>query len=325
MKWWMKQKNKMDNITNDSISKKLLFFDGLVVGLIVLMIFFISTRPKDNQDNLANAIQAEKAFIDPFKDMVIQAKSAYVYDVTRQKVLFEKNSAQQLPLASITKLMMALTASDMLTKDSKIVIRKEFLQEEGDSGLFANETWRLKDLLDFSLVVSSNDGARSVASVIGALNLRTDDYNLGRKEFISLMNQKALSLGLKNTYFINESGLDIDNFSGGYGTASDVSKLMEYLITSKPDLVEATRYETLSVDSQSKTHKIKNTNTDIEHIPGLIASKTGYTEHAGGNLVVAFDSSISRPIIVVVLGSTQSGRFADINSLVKASLAYVKE
>ena len=239
--------------------------------------------------------------------------------------LFKKNEFVQLPLASLTKLMMSLTATDLLPRDSHITIKKEFLQEEGDTGLLAGESWRLKDLLDFSLLVSSNDGARSIASVVGAFDLKSQDYDLGRKDFITKMNETAGKLGLKQTYFVNESGLDIGNVSGGYGSSIDVARLMQYILTNHPEILEATKYPNLTIDSLNKKHIAKNTNTNIGEIPGLIASKTGYTELAGGNLAVAFDASIGRPIIVVVLGSTEAGRFADVSNLVKASLDYIRE
>lgn len=315
----------MDNNEQESISKKLLIFDGLIVGLIVLVIFAIYMEViRPSKDQTANAIQTTIKN-NSFESISIIAKSVYVFDVAQNKVIFEKDSNTQLPLASLTKLMMALTASDLLPKDSKITIKKEFLGEEGDSGLLVNESWELKDLLDFSLVVSSNDGARSIASVIGAFNLKTNDYDLGRKEFISMMNRKSSEIGLSQTYFINESGLDIDSFSGGYGTANDVSKLIQHMISNKPDLLEATKYQSISIDSLDKTHIANNTNKEINEIPGLIASKTGYTNQAGGNLVVAFDASIGRPIIVVVMGSTQEGRFSDIKTLVDASLEYIRQ
>ena len=75
--------------------------------------------------------------------------------------------------------------------------------------------------MDFSLVSSSNDGARSIASVVGAFDLKNQDYNLGRKNFITKMNTVAQGLGLKQTYFINEDGLDVGDSSGGYGSAID--------------------------------------------------------------------------------------------------------
>ncbi|MFI5205966.1 MAG: hypothetical protein ACHQVK_03420 [Candidatus Paceibacterales bacterium] len=144
-------------------------------------------------------------------------------------------------------------------------------------------------------------------------------------DFIKQMNAEAQRIGLKETYFINESGLDEGSVSGGYGSAIDVSKMMQYILANKPEIVEDTKYPSVDIKSLNATHTAKNTNTDIGAIPGLLASKTGYTTLAGGNLVVAFDASIGRPIIVVVLGSTESGRFEDVSNLVKASLAYITE
>jgi serine-type D-Ala-D-Ala carboxypeptidase (penicillin-binding protein 5/6) len=295
------------------ISKALLVLNAVIILAVVFMFFLIYSvvnKPPAKIVSLIASPVASKAF----DNVNLIGKSAYVFDVANHKVIYKKNEFVQLPLASITKLMTALTALELLPKDSHITIKKEFLQEEGDTGL-----------LDFSLLVSSNDGARSVASVIGAFDLKTTDYDLGRKDFIAQMNTEAERIGLKETYFINESGLDEGNISGGYGSAIDVAKLMQYILTNKPEIVEDTKYPSVDIKSLSKIHTAKNTNTDIGAIPGLLASKTGYTELAGGNLVVAFDASIGKPIIIVVLGSTESGRFQDVSSLVKASLAYVSE
>lgn len=308
----------------EPISKKLLVLNALLVIAIVFMVFLIYgllNKPVVKEEVVYNE-QISSALFDSIE---LEAKSVYVFDIVKNEVIFKKNEFVQLPLASITKLMTALTAVELIPENSRITIRKEFLAEEGDSGLLAGESWRLKDLLDFSLTVSSNDGARSVASVIGALNLNTEDYDLGRKDFISKMNENAEKLGLKQTYFINESGLDNGAVSGGYGSAIDVSKLMEYLIKNHTEIVEATKYQKIEVDSLDKTHTAVNTNFDVNQIPGLIASKTGYTNMAGGNLVIAFDASIGRPIVVVVLGSSIDGRFTDVSKLVEASRIYVSQ
>jgi len=307
-----------------TISKKLLALNAVLVVLIISMVFVI-------YDSLNKPIKKEtvtydeKASFRVFDGISLEAKSAYVFDIVKNEVIFKKNEFAQLPLASITKLMTALTATELIPKNSRITIRKEFLQEEGDTGLLDGESWKLQDLLDFSLLVSSNDGVRSVASVIGAMNLQTDDYNLGRKDFISKMNAKAQELGLQQTYFINESGLDDGVLSGGYGSAIDVSKLMQYILENHPEILEATKYQTINISSLDKVHTAKNTNIDVNQIPGLLASKTGYTNMAGGNLVIAFDSSIGRPVVVVVLGSTMDGRFQDVSKLIKASLTYIGE
>jgi D-alanyl-D-alanine carboxypeptidase len=314
----------MDSGEKKKISISLLILNTIFVVSIIAMIFVIyDSSKKSTERNVVVANQV--AVTHAFDNVNLEAKAVYIYDVINNKIIFKKNETAQLPLASLTKLMTALTASDLLPENSKITIKKEFLSEEGDNGLLANESWILKDLLDFSLVVSSNDGARSIASVIGATLTQNNDYNMGRKDFISKMNDKARELGLTETYFINESGLDEGSTSGGYGSAKNVEKLMQYILTNKPDLLEATKYSVLTVDSLSKEHKAINTNIVIDQIPGLIASKTGYTDLAGGNLAITFDASIGRPIVIVVLGSSEKGRFSDINQLVKASLDYIRE
>jgi len=69
-------------------------------------------------------------------------------------------------------------------------------------------------------------------------------------------------------------------------------------------------------------HNAKNTNDSAESIPGLIGSKTGFTDLAGGNLVVAFEIEPGHVIVISVLGSDKEGRFQDVNKLYKATLNY---
>lgn len=313
----------MDNKT-EKIPAWLLALNGVLIFTVIALIFMIQNVI--SLKNLTQAIKNEgpKMAVENslFRDLNISAKSALVFDVADQKILFQKNSDIQLPLASLTKLMTALVATNLVPKNSQVTIRKEFLTAEGDSGLFPGENWKLSDLLDFSLVTSSNDGARSVASVVGA-TLNNTDYNLGRQDFIKQMNLEAEKIGLKQTYFVNETGLDESaSQSGAYGSADDVAKLLEYMLTNKPEILEMTRYADANISSSSKTHDAESTNEVISKIPGLLASKTGYTALAGGNLAVAFDASIGHPVIVVVLGSTAEGRFADVINLVETSMKY---
>lgn len=312
--------------TEEKIPVKLLVLNFLLVLFIIWMVFVIQTKINNkNEQNVANILSTEMAKSKAFEGLDLNAKSAYVYDVYNDKVLFKKNEFTQFPLASITKVMTALVAVENSDLNRRVVIERDFLQEVGDNGLLLGEVWKLKDLLDFSLVVSSNDGARAISSTVGAGILGVESMNAGRREFIRKMNLKAQELGMKQTYFINESGLDADNISGAYGSAIDVATLMQYTMKKFPGLLEMTKSPTLTISSENKEHNVSNTNTDIGVIPGLLASKTGYTEIAGGNLVIAFDTSIGRPIIVVVLGSTREERFNDVSKLVKASLAYITE
>lgn len=244
-----------------------------------------------------------------FNDDKITAHAVMVYDLKRGEVLYEKNAHSQLPLASVAKLMTALVASESLSDASPITISEEALSEEGESGLTYGESWYLPDLLDFTLITSSNDGAAAVALYANE-ELPEGPDNLGG--FVESMNAYAKSLGLKQTYFLNPTGLDISlTHSGAYGSARDMTMLMAYLLRTKPELLVRTRDLSYLTDSIDASHLAENTNELVGTIPGLIASKTGYTDLAGGNLVIAFDASIGHPVVVVVLGSTKDERFSD--------------
>jgi len=143
----------------------------------------------------------------------------------------------------------------------------------------------------------------------------------GNGGFIDMMNKKAKEIGMKQTYFLNESGLDAsENFAGSYGSAKDMALLFAYVLRSNHLLLEATSYEALDISSFEENHSASNTNKSIDNISGVIASKTGFTDLAGGNLVVVFDVGPLRPIIVSVLGSTAEGRFFDVEKLANISI-----
>lgn len=286
----------------------------------------------DNGGEPENTLRAEETIEkknDLFTTLSLESKAVFVWDVTNQKPLFAYNEESQLPLASLTKLMTALVTARHLTKDDVIIIEAESLKEEGDDGLLAHEEWTLRDLIDYTLVASSNDGADALASAVGGAEAVRGSNNGETSEeiFVEEMNALAGELGLTQTYFVNETGLDTTiQSSGSYGSARDMAKLLEYILRHNPTLTEATVYPSLTIESESKfIHTATNTNDTIGNIPGLIASKTGFTDLAGGNLVVAFDAGIAHPIIVSVLGSSMDGRFHDIEQLVHATLTYLTE
>ncbi|MDO8590757.1 MAG: hypothetical protein Q7R65_02125 [bacterium] len=259
-----------------------------------------------------------------YAKLSLGAKAFYVYDAANHRELFSKNGDAQLPLASLTKVMTAVAALPILPESTVITINPEFLKSEGDSGLYNNERWRLRDLLDLTLLESSNDGANAIAAVAGAMGQENVPYDLEQKQFVDIMNKKASELGLTQTYFLNPTGLDESgSISGGYGSARDVANLFYYAISTHPSLFGITRYQNRKLDSLSSLeHEVKNTNTFVDKIPSLLGSKTGFTDLAGGNLVIAFGAGLNRPIVISVLGSTEQGRFEDAEKLVWATLAY---
>jgi D-alanyl-D-alanine carboxypeptidase len=262
----------------------------------------------------------------PFPQIALVAKSAYVWDIQKQKALFALNENESLPLASITKMMTALTAYESLPAATTVQISQNDLNDGQGNGLRVGEKWKLKDLIDFTLTISSNDGALAIAEAGAPIASSASTTQNQANDFLMRMNNKAKELGLNNTYFMNQSGLDISkNVAGAYGSARDVANLFSYIEQNHPELFDATKHPTLKITSLSGiTHVIKNTDIALDNIPGLIASKTGLTDLAGGNLAVIFDADFGHPIVIVVLGSTADGRFTDVQALSKATLQYLE-
>ncbi len=263
--------------------------------------------------------------VNPFYSLTIAARAAFVWDINQGAPLYALNENAQLPLASLAKIMTALLAFEEKGGNAVVGVTKEAILKEGDQGFKVGEKWRLKDLIDATLVTSSNDGAYTLASVFAA---DTEKTKMSSEEmFIEKMNQKAKQLGLHQTFFINESGFDVNfDVSGAYGSARDIALLFEYALRNHPTLLEATSRALLTTHSfDGATHNLENTNKLVETLPGIIASKTGFTDIAGGNLAIAFDAGVAYPIVIVVLGSTAEERFTDAEQLLFATLRYLQE
>lgn len=258
-----------------------------------------------------------------FDGVTVRAKSAIVWDVETQRILFNKNADDQLPLASVTKLMTALVAYELLNPNDTVSVSTDAIRTEGSSGFVDGETFTVQNLIDLTLISSSNDGAAALGIAAGKEVAR--EYSADAV-FVEAMNQKADDLGLTKTHFANSTGLDLSaTEAGAYGSARDVAHLLEYIIAHAYDAIMFTDVrETKVKNTNGEYHTAENTNTVVESIEGLIASKTGYTTLAGGNLAVAFNAGLKRPIIVVVLGSTEAGRFSDTLELVERARRYVE-
>lgn len=311
----------------------LIFF--LIASIVTGSVLYLSSKAsakKIEQRNVifATALAPTKTPSFAFPPITLEGKAAIVYDLSTKKILFAKNADMQLPLASLTKLMTAYVANTSLHTTSPITITPESLMNEGDSGLYEGEVWNFKDLLSFTMMQSSNDGASAIAAAAGAAlnksafseNGNSEDVDEDRSAFIKKMNQTSQELGLTKTYFTNETGLDSSvNESGSYGSAHDIALLLGYLHKDTiPALEDTEALSNTYTSLTGQTHLAKNTNQRVGNIPGLMISKTGYTDLAGGNLAILFDAGINHPIAVVVLGSSVEGRFTDAETLVKITL-----
>lgn len=306
----------------------------MLVALLLVGVFGVGATPfilsklhNDNQEQTANvSSSSEKKGEDnqssPWDDLSIIAPSAIVVDVNSGKILFEKKPDEQLPLASLTKLMTALIAREIVDDGLVVPVTGAALSQAGDSGLLEGERFSFKVFLDLTLMTSSNDGAYAMAAAAG----KALDQDNPTTAFVKAMNVRAKELGLVQTYFRNPTGLDIsETEAGAYGTAREVAKLLEYLIENYPEILEETTVsESYIYNESGKSHEAVNTNRVTDAVANLLASKTGYTTLAGGNLAIAFDAGLSRTVIVVVLGSTHQGRFSDVLALVEAAREAIK-
>lgn len=307
-----------------SIENRTKYFAHALFSLCFISIAVFLLLIIGNKALSGRSVEAVTEKVSVFDNFALQAKSAMVWDVVNEREIFAKNPDVPLPLASLTKVMTAVTAYSNLPDSANVKILQEYLEPEGDSKLVVGDIWRAGDLRDFTLLTSSNDGAFALAAL--AESQITNRGENPKDQFIKDMNDKAREIGLSNSLFFNEHGLDREIDRGGaYGSARDMALLFEYTLKNYPEILEATRYKSLQFGSAEKVYAAENTNTFIDKIPDVIASKTGFTDLAGGNLVIAFDSGLNRPIIISILGSTEEGRFEDALKLVDATLKYIQE
>lgn len=287
---------------------------ALFVSAIVMSFFFLPTPSVTHSTAAVSALPSETP-PSAFDSLRLQAEAAIVYDLSTHEVLFAKNADAQLPLASLTKLLTIYSALAVLSPDTIVTIPAAATRVDPPRALNEDQQFTLQDLARLTLVASLNDGALAIATAAA------DRLTMAPSEMLS---RTAEDLGLVQTYAINGSGLDTNaTISGAYGSAHDVALLAAALVAQSPSIASATAEPYADATSLGGTrYHLKNTDPVVENLPRLLLSKTGYTDLAGGNLVLVFDASIDHPIAVVVLGSSREARFTDGQALVDAALAH---
>lgn len=283
----------------------------------------VATEHTPTQQSAAVAATLQFAPVpdEAFASISLIGKAAYVMDITDGRVLYQLNPDAQLSLASITKVPMALAVAEVLASDMQIVIPEDTATPGRDERLAQGDVWYAGDVIDLTLTASSNGGAEVLAKIADEpLRMKYPQAPRGQAT-LWRMNDLARQLGLTKTYFLNVSGLDESTTqSGAFGSAHDVAILFSYASMHFHDVFSATTKPSFSLTSiNGATAYVVNTDRALDAIPGIIMGKTGYTDLAGGNLAVVFDAAPNHPVVAVVLGSTEQGRFEDIKKLVNAA------
>jgi len=297
---------------------------GLKFFLIAFIITFFGVFALNAfQQNLESAFYAQIS--QPFQQIVkvkipekpqkpnldLQVKAAISVLVDFQggegeKVLFKKNGNERLPIASLTKLMTANIVLENYDLSREIKISEEAVAQEGKAGkLTAGKIFSTEYLLYPLLMESSNDAAYAL----------TNDYNgMTEEKFVELMNLKAGDLGLENTYFANSTGLDPEQpgYSMNYSTAEDLVKLTKYLF--KKSLI----WEILATPRFSLYGpELINTNGLLGEISNIVGGKTGFTDQAGGCMLLVLKNKGGNFLINVILGApSSSARIEEMEKLI---------
>ncbi len=228
-----------------------------------------------------------------------------VADVKNDTILAVGERHTAVPIASLTKLMTALIATEELALDKRVAIEEPNLIESVMPRLFDRSRVSVHALLELLLLESSNEAAEVLAGAVG------------REAFIAAMNARAAKLGLRDTVFVDPSGVDAGNVS----SVNDLWWLTRYLALQHPFLVELTRGTSTSAGAPDGFSDVANFNT-LDGVGSFVGGKVGETEAAGQTSITLHWVSIGgeeRLIAIILLGSQQ--RTADVATL----LTYLEE
>ncbi|UMX47438.1 MAG: serine hydrolase [Candidatus Nealsonbacteria bacterium DGGOD1a] len=311
----LKLRNRKDNRGSVSeVAERLLIFivAGLAGGLACAAI-------NDGQSSLENYLYAQASapigqmdFFMPEKkaapNLYLDAKASVSLRIGatgREKTIFKKNADEVLPIASLTKLM---TAAVVFENPNPYVLDRQIMVSEAaaaqnDVPVFGNlqarETYTVRRLLNLMLFYSSNDAAYALSEV------------MGNDEFIAAMNKKAQSLGLEDTVFYNSNGLDMDDGNTNHSSAADLIILVKYILENHREIF----YFTIRSDMYLTENGIFN--IKLWDGQSLIGGKTGYTEKAGGCMVLIVENQKNQRYINILLGSTSpETRVAEMQKLI---------
>ena len=206
----------------------------------------------------------------------VSAQSAIMLEADNRQIVYEKNAHIPLPMASTTKIMTAIVALESADPAMAVTVTADAVGIEGSSiYLYEGEVLSLEHLLYALLLESANDAAMAIAIAVSGTE----------EAFVSLMNQKAASLGLMNTHFTNPHGLDHENH---YTSASDLAILAAYCMQNESfRAIVSTQRMTIPLDDQEGVRLLLNHNRLLRSYKGTIGLKTGFTKRSGRCLVSA--------------------------------------
>mgnify|MGYP004566167689 FL=1 len=257
------------------------------IWIFIFLILFIPIRVYGEELNLAE-----------------NAKSAILIEASTGEVMYQKNANERLAPASMTKIMSLILIMENIEngnlKWNDIVVVSKNASSMGGSQIFleTNEMMTVEDLVKGICIASGNDATVALAEKIAGTE----------KAFVKLMNDKAKSLGLKNTNFVNATGLDAE---GHYSSAHDMSVMARELVRHEKILEFSSIYEDYLRKNTAKKFWLVNTNRLVKFYSYIDGLKTGYTGNAGYCLTATGMKNDMRLISVVMGEENTDNRTTD--------------
>lgn len=247
-----------------------------------------------------------KAFAD--NSLEFKSKAVYLCDANSGTVVTSHNETKRLPIASMCKIMTLLLAFESVD-NGEISLNEEVTVSANASGmggsqvfLEENGKYKVSELLKSITVASANDSCVAMAERLSG----------SEASFVNLMNEKAKSLGMDNTFFVNCTGLPK---SGQYSCAKDVSVMFAELLKHKEYYIFSGIWTDKIEHSKGRFTEISNTNKLIRFYDGCDSGKTGYTSEAGHCLCASAVRNNMRLISVVVSAPDSKTRFSEVSNM----------
>jgi D-alanyl-D-alanine carboxypeptidase (penicillin-binding protein 5/6) len=238
----------------------------------------------------------------------IKASAFYLIELKSGRVLLEKDATRRLPPASLTKVMTALVAMELASPEQVVQVDRRALVHRSSLKLRAGEQFFLRDLLTAMLVTSANDACEAIAWHVGG----------DADRFVTIMNERARTLGLKNTHFANACGFDAPSH---YSTAADLAKLTEQALQ-VPAISMMVRTITRDITSVDGARQVSLYSTnELLLDPDVNGVKTGYTSKAGLCLIASMFKDGHRLLLV---GLNVKDRWEQATSLLRYGQAVLR-
>mgnify|MGYP004645571405 FL=1 len=275
----------------------------LMITFFVCYAFFVGMqKPAAAAEN---GQQAEE------ENLSLNARAAVLMDADSGRILYGKDADIVYPMASTTKIMTLIVALEHNEPDQVVTASAgASAMPEVRLGVHEGERYRMEDLYYAMMLESFNDAAVMIAEgTAGSV-----------ANFAELMNEKAVSLGCTQTYFITPNGLDAADEKGVHSsTAEDMARIMRYAIGNE-DFLKITQtadYSFTDCDGK-RSFAVHNKNALLTMMDGVISGKTGYTADAGYCYVCAVKKD-DRTFIAALLGSGwpphKRYKWADVQTL----------